>query len=260
MDAGIAWASDKYPTRGALMTPSKILLGLELIRGTYELGLGIALKDPLKSVVPYGDGHPVMIIPGLAGSDESTLYLRDFVDSIGYRSFSWGLGRNLGPRDGLDQMLDSVKARLNEIYHQSGRQPVSIIGWSLGGIYARELAKASPDFVRQVITLGTPFKGAGKMTNVSLLYEFLSKDKSHKNPDIIRRLESKPPVPFTSIYSKTDGVVHWQASLEEETDISENIEIVGASHLGLGHNPMASLVISDRLTNTKDNWKKYNRQ
>lgn len=242
------------------MTPSKILLGLELIRGTYELGLGIALRDSLQSVIPPGDNHPVMIIPGLAGSDESTLYIRRFLESMGYQAFSWGLGRNLGPREGLNHLLERVTKRLDEVQKESGSKEVSLIGWSLGGIYARELAKVRPENVRQVITLGTPFKGAGKMTNASALYELLSKDQSHKDPGIIRRIEAKPPVPFTSLYSKTDGVVHWEASIEEESDLSENVEIIGASHLGLGHNPLSMIVIGDRLRHRKEDWKKYNRQ
>ena len=242
------------------MTPSKILLGLELIRGTYELGLGLALKEPLQSVIPAGDNHPVMVFPGLAGSDESTLYLRNFLESIGYQAFSWGLGRNLGPRDGLDCLLDQVIQRLEEVKRESGSKEVSVIGWSLGGIYARELAKACPESIRQVITLGTPFKGAGKMTNASMLYELLSRDHSHRDPSVIRRIETKPPVPFTSLYSKTDGVVHWEASIEKEDDFAENIEIMGASHLGLGHNPLSMIVLGDRLRHTKETWKRYNRQ
>lgn len=240
------------------MTPSKILLGLELIRGTYELGLAIALKDFLLDVVQQGDNHPVMIIPGLAGSDESTHYLRDFLNRAGYQAISWGLGRNLGPVNGINNLLNDVSGRFDEIYAEH-RQDVTLIGWSLGGIYARELAKIRSDKVRQVITLGTPFKGAAGMTNAAALYELLSKDRSHKDPKLVEQLAEKPPVPFTSIYSKTDGVVHWKASQEIEDHLSENIEIPGASHLGLGHNPLAMLILSDRLRQSRDSWQKYNR-
>lgn len=239
------------------MPPSKLLLALEGIRAVWEYGLAIALKQPLKHLIKDGDGHPVMVIPGLAGSDGSTAYIRGFLDGIGYTSYSWGQGRNLGPQDGMDNMLGKLVQRVEDIYNMSGGQQVSIIGWSLGGIYAREIAKLLPDKVRQVITLGTPFKGDTESTNATRLYEYLNKDKSHTDSEVLEKIRQAPPVPFTSIFSKTDGVVHWTASIEEEGPESENIEIVGASHLGLGHNPVTMYVISDRLKQTRDNWAPY---
>ena len=115
----------------------------------------------------------------------------------------------------------------------------------------------APDLVRQVITLGTPFKGLEVATNAGKLYEMLSGDKSHTDRNLHEKLGVKPPVPFTSIYSKTDGVVSWESSLEEETAISENVEIPGASHLGLGHNPLAMYVIANRLSQPRDVWKPF---
>jgi hypothetical protein len=94
-------------------------------------------------------------------------------------------------------------------------------------------------------------------TNADRFYEFLSKDKSHKDPAVLESLSIPPPVPFTSIYSKTDGVVHWKCSIEDSGDQSESIEIPGASHLGLGHNPIAMYVIAQRLMQTRDNWQPY---
>lgn len=242
-----------------MVGPSKLLLSLEAARGLYEFGLGWALNIPLQHISPRGDGHPVMVIPGLAGSDGSTQYIRNFLDGLGYDSYSWGLGRNLGPRDGIDRLLDKLSERLYSIINESKYKEVSIIGWSLGGIYGRELAKKNPDIVRQVITLGTPFKSMPDSTgtNVEKLYEILSRDKSHKDPEIIRKINEPPPVPFTSLYSKTDGIVHWECSLEIEGPHSQNIEVPGASHLGLGHNPISMYVIADRLTQLKENWKLY---
>jgi len=205
--------------------PSSVLLGLEAVRGLYEYGLAWALHIPLNYLSPKGDGHPVLIIPGLGGADGSTHYMRNFLDGLGYESFPWGQGRNLG--------------------------------WSLGGIYGREIAKLCPDVVRQVITLGTPFKSISEGTRATKLYEFLSKDKSHKDPDVIVQIEVAPPVPFTSIYSKTDGVVHWECSIEDVGPQRENIEIPGASHLGLGHNPISMFVVADRLTQTREKWEPY---
>ena len=239
--------------------PSKALLSVEGIRSVYEFFMGFALNIPLKYISPKGDGHPVLVLPGLGTSDGSTYFLRNFLDEIGYKSQPWNLGRNLGPRQGMDNMLEQLIARVEEISAQHDGQQVSIIGWSLGGIYGREIAKLRPELVRQVITLGTPFKSAAKGTNAGFLYELLSKDKSHLDPDIIKKIAQVPPVPFTSMYSKTDGVVHWLCSIEEQGPYSENIEIPGASHLGLGHNPITLFVIANRLTKTRENWSHYNK-
>lgn len=241
----------------AAETPSKLLLGVEAVRGAYEYVLAWAASAPLKHFSPKGDGHPVMVLPGLGTSDMSTRYLRGFLDDIGYNSYPWGLGRNLGPRRGLDSLLQNLSDRVNYISTQHNDQPVTLIGWSLGGIYSREIAKINPDKVRQVITLGTPFKGEAAGTNATLLYEILSRDKSHKDPDILKKISEVPPVPFTSIYSRSDGVVHWKCSIEDQGSLSENIEVPGASHLGLGHNPIAMYIIADRLRHTKDTWRPF---
>lgn len=239
--------------------PSSVLLGLEAVRGLYEYGLAWALHIPLNYLSPKGDGHPVLIIPGLGGADGSTHYMRNFLDGLGYESFPWGQGRNLGPRQGLEEMAGRLTDLVESISRDTGGQQVSIIGWSLGGIYGREIAKLCPDVVRQVITLGTPFKSISEGTRATKLYEFLSKDKSHKDPDVIVQIEVAPPVPFTSIYSKTDGVVHWECSIEDIGPQRENIEIPGASHLGLGHNPISMFVVADRLTQTREKWKPYHK-
>lgn len=240
------------------MAPSKLLLSIELIRAIYEYGLAWALRTPMQYISPKGDGHPVIVLPGLGTSDGSTEYVRDFLCDLGYDARPWGLGRNMGPQGGMNTMLTQLTKLVNNVSISSGGQQVSIIGWSLGGIYAREMAKVSPHIVRQVITLGTPFKG-GVGTNADFLYELLSKDSSHKDPGVLKEIAKPPPVPFTSIYSKTDGVVNWESSIEDTGDFIENIEIPGACHLGLGHNPISMYVIANRLTQTKENWKPYNR-
>jgi hypothetical protein len=239
--------------------PSKALLSLEIFRSLYEFGLGWILKFPLQFISPQGDGHPVMIIPGLGTSDISTYYLRNFLGGIGYRPYSWGLGRNIGPRNGVNQLLDQLNDRIVEISEECNNQPVSIIGWSLGGIYGREIAKKMPNSVRQVITLGTPFKGDAGGTNLSFLYEILSKDRGFKDIETVKKISLPPPVPFTSLYSKTDGVVHWRCSLEDEGPHAENIEIPGASHLGLGHNPISMYIIANRLAQHPEDWAPYHR-
>ena len=129
------------------------------------------------------------------------------------------------------------------------------MGWSLGGIYARELAKEMPDLVRCVVTLGTPFAGPPTSTNAWRIYQLASgrdiaREAEHYN------LPEAPPVPTTSIYSRTDGVVAWQCSLNEEAAHTENIE-VHASHFGLGHNPLALYALADRLAQDPSQWQKF---
>lgn len=239
--------------------PSKMLLLLEAVRTVFEYGQSLLLGIPLQFISPKGDGHPVIVLPGLGAADHSTYFIRNFLSSIGYDAYPWGLGRNLGPKDGLDTMINEILERIQEISLENDGAKVSIIGWSLGGIYAREIAKAAPDLVRQVITLGTPFKGNAGGTNATFLYELLSKDKSHQDPGIVEKIAKKPDVPFTSIYSKTDGVVSWKCSIEEETGLSENIEVPGASHLGLGHNAISMHIIADRLSQPESNWRPYSK-
>jgi pimeloyl-ACP methyl ester carboxylesterase len=239
--------------------PSKLLLSVEAVRAVYEYSLGWLLNIPIRAISPQGDGHPVMVIPGLGTADGSTHYLRNFLEGLGYCPYSWGQGRNLGPRCGLDTLLEDLVGRTKEISIAHNNQPVSIIGWSLGGIYAREVAKIDPNLVRSVITLGTPFKSGDAGTHATFLYELLSKDRSHRDPKVLSRIGEPPVTPFTSIYSRTDGVVHWKCSIEQIGDFAENIEIPGASHLGLGHNPISMYVIADRLAQTKENWKPYQR-
>jgi len=238
-------------------SPSKMLLGLEAARAVYEYGLGWLLHMPLQYISPKGDGHPVIVFPGLGGADGSTHFIRNFLENLGYEVYSWGLGRNLGPREGIDILLEKVSERVAEVSAAHDGQKVSLIGWSLGGIYAREAAKMLPEQSRQVITLGTPFKAGSEGTNARILYEILTKDKNHDNPEIIEKLKGKPPVPFTSIYSKSDGVVSWQCSIEDEGPTSQNIEVPGASHLGLGHNPITMHIIADRLSQNVEDWKHY---
>ena len=237
--------------------PSKLLLVLEAVRSLFEYTQSILLSIPLQYLSPKGDGHPVIVFPGLGATDSSTNYMRGFLTSLGYKVYPWGMGRNLGPRKGLDNLTSVIVENIRKISEENGGAKVSLVGWSLGGIYVREIAKAAPDLVRQVITLGTPFKGDPAATNVTALYEFLSKDKSHYDPTIVESIAKKPNVPFTSIYSKSDGVVSWESSLEIVTDISENIEVPGASHMGLGHNPICMHILANRLAQPAKQWQHY---
>ncbi|GAB4557463.1 MAG: alpha/beta hydrolase [Rhizobacter sp.] len=231
--------------------PGRLLQALES-RVLLELGAALASR-PLWGLAPEGDGHSVLVLPGLAAGDESTRVLRAFLSSRNFDAQAWKQGRNLGLRPGV---LDRTRKRLHEIARQSGRK-VSLVGWSLGGVYARELAKEFPDITRQVITLGSPFTGHPRETNAWRLYEFVS---GHRigTEDIHEPLRTTPPVPTTSIWSRTDGVVSWRCSVERGHHEAENI-VVESSHLGLGVNPAVLYAIADRLSQPEGHWKPFER-
>lgn len=229
--------------------PSAWLMALEL-RAFWEFG-ALLPTWPLLARAPKGDGHAVMVFPGLSANDASTVPLRQYLQSLGYKPWGWSQGFNFGPRAGV---LDEAKSNLQNTFESTGRK-VSLIGWSLGGVYARELAKDMPHMVRSVITLGTPFAGSHKSTNAWRLYQLTSGrkiDLESANYD----LPAAPPVPTSSIYSRTDGVVAWQASIQAPSKTNpktENIEVI-ASHIGMGLNPSAWWAVADRLAQAEGDW------
>ncbi len=235
-----------------LRPPRKLLLAMEG-RVALELVAGLAARPWLSQLDP-GDGHTVIVFPGLGASDISTLPLRRFLIKQGYDVQRWGQGLNLGPRDGV---LDACRALVRHHAARSGR-PVSLIGWSLGGVYARELAKEMPELVRCVITLGSPFSGPPQSTNAWRFFEIVS-GQSAEQHELAANLHVAPPVPTTSIYSRTDGVVAWQASLNEPGPLTENIE-VQASHLGMAANPIAQYAVADRLRQDPTRWRAFDAQ
>jgi pimeloyl-ACP methyl ester carboxylesterase len=238
----------------ALRPPSRTLLLLEG-RAVQELG-AFWLMRPWLAATPRGDGHPVLVLPGLLASDLSTQPLRSFLKSHGYAAHGWTQGSNLGLRDGVERaMLD----RVDELYDRHGGRKVSLVGWSLGGLYARQLAKSRPDKVRLVISLGSPFAGHPKATNAWRVYELASGhtvDSPHNHA--AGPLAEPPPVPTTSIFSRSDGICAWQTCLNQESEQVENIEVYG-SHCGLGHHPAAVYAVADRLAQPEGAWKKFER-
>lgn len=227
--------------------PSLSLLLLEG-RAAFELGLYVA-SYPLHRLAPSGDGHAVLVLPGLGGDDWSTLPLRTFLGRRSFRAHGWGLGRNVGPGNGLAAKL---RARFETLHAEHGK--VSLVGWSLGGIYARELAKRYPEAVRQVITLCSPFAGDIRGTNVERAYRWLSKRApDDASPASEPKADDPLPVPTTAIFTRSDGIVAWQGCLERSHATAENIEIV-SSHCGAGHHPAALYAIADRLAQPADHW------
>jgi pimeloyl-ACP methyl ester carboxylesterase len=223
--------------------PSMLLLALE---GRAWAELATLLPSlPFLARTPRGDGHPVLVIPGYLASDRSTGALRAFLRGRGYHAHGWRLGRNLGPDA---RIVTGLEARLRELRARHGRA-VSLIGWSLGGIYARELARRRSDDVRQVITLASPFRDPFA-SNVA---RFLG---SRGRSDGADGLGLPLSVPSTSILSRSDGIVAWQSCLEDEGPRRENV-VVESSHCGMGHHVAALAVIADRLAQPEGTWRPF---
>jgi len=237
------------------MPPNALLMALEM-RAPWELW-SVLPSWPWLARAPAGDGHPVIVFPGLSASDGSTLPIRTYLQNLGYDMSGWNQGYNFGPRAGI---LQTAKRQIMDTCNTTGDK-VALVGWSLGGIYARELAKELPDHVRSVVTMGTPFSGSHTSTNAWKLFQLTS------GKDITQELQqfdlpAAPPVPTTSIFSRTDGIVAWPASIQKPSKANprtENIEVI-ASHIGLGLNPSAWWALADRLAQPEGQWKPFERR
>jgi pimeloyl-ACP methyl ester carboxylesterase len=229
--------------------PSMALLAREVLAFA-ELGVHYATM-PWWGVAPRGDGCPVLVLPGLVQSDFSTRPLRRFLNNRGHVACAWGLGTNSGNTRLVD---DHLLARLHALCDEHGRK-VSIIGWSMGGLFARNLARIAPHAVRQVITLGSPFAGHPKASNAWRLYEAMSGQRA-SDPRIAERFRGALPVPATSIYSRSDGIVAWQCCLNEVGPQAENIEVI-SSHCGMGHHPAVLYAVADRLAQPEGQWQPF---
>jgi pimeloyl-ACP methyl ester carboxylesterase len=213
-----------------------------------------ALKD-----LPKGDGHPVLFLPGFLAGDASTKPMRSLFADLGYEPHGWGLGQNLRFNEHREREMADLVTRL---YQRAGRK-ISIVGWSLGGVFARELAKMHPEKVRAVISLGSPISNDRSHSSARHLFEAINGKEPHPmRMGRYLRLDEAPPVPTTSILTKGDGIVHWRGSLQHADRAShqqvENI-IVPASHVGLGLNPLVMVVIADRLAQKEGRWEKFDR-
>ncbi len=237
----------------ALAPPNDLLYATDPARAA----LGLAawpLTLRMMRTAAHGDGRPVLVLPGLLAGDLSTRPIRSFLLRRGFRVHGWLLGRNLGP---TQEVVDGLRARIDQLTRRYDG-PVSVVGWSLGGIYARAAASERPDLVRSVITLGTPFAmEAPTQTRAQKAYD----KHAHRHapgqglpipPDVRGPL----PVPATSIWSKQDGIVSWRTSLETPSATAENIAVHG-SHLGLGHHPAVLWAVADRLAQPDGQWRPF---
>ena len=222
--------------------PSRMLMLLES-SVLAEYG-ALLMSRPAMARLPNGDGHPILVMPGFGAGDLSTHAMRQVLRRKGYRTYGWNQGRNLGMRD---IVWTRLRRRLQGIVERNQGKRVSLIGWSLGGIYARELAREWPELVRQVITMGSPINGRLDANNAVALFNLINRhDGSGTDWEEFQRRREPPPVPCTAIYSRRDGVVAWQCAVEEAAPNTCNIQ-VNASHIGLGFNPRVMRVLANRL-------------
>jgi pimeloyl-ACP methyl ester carboxylesterase len=231
------------PRSGLLLLEGRALLELAALVPAY----------PFLRRAPRGDGHPVLVLPGLMAGDFSTRTLRGFLRDRGYGAHGWKLGRNVGASEAT---INAMVERLHEL-RQRYEQPVSLVGWSLGGIYARELARALPEVVRQVITLGSPFRDLDAVNVPRFLRQRTRRQTAVQDDAVVRaRLRAPLPVPTTAIVSRTDAIASWRSCCADPGPLSETLE-VDSSHLGLGHHPVVLLTIADRLAQPAGAWRPF---
>ena len=202
----------------------------------------LAVSLPSLSRLPRGQGQPVLVFPGFSGGDGSTLPLRQFLGSLGHDARGWGLGRNRGD---VPELIPAVTELVQTVAAQTG-QAVSLVGWSLGGYLAREAARECPHAVRRVVTLGSPISGGPKYTTVAPWYRLQGEDLDAIELAVLEREQTPLRVPVTAIWSRLDGVVAWQACVDEREAVTENVE-VRTTHLGMGISPDVFRIVAERL-------------
>jgi len=243
-------------TQDVAAKPPPIFLTMTEGRAVLELASFGLLRRQMRTL-PKGDGHAVLVLPGFMASDVSTRPMRNLLDDLGYAAHGWSLGRNVKFDAAREQALSDL---VEDVFTDSGRR-ISIVGWSLGGVFARELAKAHPEKVRCVISLGSPITNNRRYSAPSKFFEAINGRTTE--PELngrFRDLEAAPPVPTTSILTKTDGIVSWRGSVQDprKGGQTENI-VVPASHVGLGVNPLVMVAIADRLAQPEGEWAPFDR-
>ena len=217
---------------------------------------------PLLMTAPRGDGHPVLLLPGFLASETSLFALKIFLGNRGYDVHTWGLGRNVGF---LSKHAQALEQNIRHMHHKSGRR-VSLVGWSLGGVFALYGAHQAPECVRSVITLGSPVsvdpEGSKSPPIVQALYRLIAHPlgpTAHSMQPRVRKLREKnaPSVPMSCLYSLSDGVVPPQeATIDGDPAMHENIRVPG-SHTGLGVNALVLCVLADRLAQPEGQWRPF---
>ena len=231
-------------------SPSLAWLVTEPHRACLDLTT-LAAVSPLLATARRGDGHPVLVLPGLLTGDHATVLLRTVLRVLGHNVVGWELGMNRGS---TGRVVQGLREHVDRLHQTHGRR-VSLVGWSLGGLYAQELARATPGSVRGIITLGSPvMRWAPWMRSASGLAD------RHIRPSSGVAVLGRPwaeqgslRVPATSVFTRSDGVVHWSLCQYELRPRRENVEVRG-SHLGLGHNAAVLWLLADRLGAAEGAW------
>ena len=234
----------------AKRVPSLALLATEAPRAGLDLA-ALAAAWPMLMTARRGDDHPVLVLPGWLTGDPSTLPLRILLRALGHNVSGWSLGGNRGP---TGRVVQELRALLDQLHQSSGRR-VSLVGWSLGGLYAQELARATPGAVRGIVTLGSPVtRWAPWVRSASGVVD--RGTHMPRGADALPRPWAERGslrVPATSVYTRADGIVHWSSCRYQLRARRENVEVRG-SHLGLGHNPAVLWLLADRLGMTEGSW------
>ncbi|MBI1215546.1 MAG: alpha/beta fold hydrolase [Alphaproteobacteria bacterium] len=234
----------------AAAQPKRVMKALKNVKGNL---------DHLHHGAPAGDGHPVLVLPGFLLHDTYNAGLQKYISDKGYKVYGWADGFNTGLNE---KSAERLRDRLHEIYAENGGKKVSLVGFSLGGVYARELAREFPDMVRCVVTMGTPFNVNGKSDpslpkDLRRIYEFFNPGNARIDATFVReRSLTPPPVPTTSIYSRMDYVSLFPGALNPDTPLSENIEVRGG-HGAMPYNPAAIAAVLDRLSQPEGAWKPF---
>ncbi|MFK7974793.1 MAG: esterase/lipase family protein [Halioglobus sp.] len=248
--------------------PPKLLhSAMELGRVVMEIGSTAMLGPVLKSL-PKGDGHTIMTIPGFMGADGSTSQLRKFLNQRGYNAVPWGLGRNASEvrSENIDDFLehralteDVIAERVEREYERSERK-VTLIGWSLGGLYAVALAHRYPQWIRQVITLGTPYGDPRGTALYNVMGRIYDNKEEEVDQDALARWVAhtyrggKLKVPVLALFSESDGIVGAGiARCEADPAYVTNMAVV-ASHVGFPFNPLVFGVIANHLVEPHERW------
>jgi len=242
------------------ITPPSIKLALlEMPRAMTEISLMLAGSRFVLDA-PRGDGHPVLVVPGYMADDVNMYPLRWFLQRIGYTALPWKLGRNVERRANRLRSIEDAVAfrgemeqkllqRVDELQKFYG-EPVTIIGWSMGGLYANTAALARPDAVRHVITLGTPY-GDPRGTIMWRLMRFINRsDISESAQDFsswsLRDNHLERSVPTTVIYSTSDGIVAPESARLDDHPLVEHVT-VSSSHMGFAFNPLVWEAVAQTL-------------
>lgn len=233
--------------------PHVLLTASEVARVPIEYSWSWVL-DKVVPVHSTGGGRPVLVLPGFYATDGMTGLLRSHLRANGYQAHGWGLGRNVGL---TDHIVDGLLARLDDVTSRYD-EPVSLVGWSFGGLLSRWLAHQRPDAVRQVICLGSPWRAEGERTRATAMFQRAATTHgiSDRARQVIDTLREPLAVPCTAIYSRTDGITAWRSCLVDEAERCENIA-VPSSHVGLVSNPVVLSVLVDRLAQDPADWKPF---